>query len=301
MNKRLQDLWQDTLIFWYAVYLRLINTLIRPLPPAPPPSHNHKGAVVATRTTHQPASSNQPNSNILPAYPSNGINSAASTETPLDTQPPIPTSTSTVKVVQRPTPENAFQRNQTLNCPLVRPRLQTPTSSNNYVHRRCASAVPPHNTLTTQLKGDFSRDSNSAAATLRNAILRKEAANVAIHLKTWNPHKDLILVDAEGFNLIHSAASIHSPEILSLVLNAINTPELKSRAAQSPGKNPNRYTPLHIASLKSDVDSSRILIQAGADPNARSKVTKLREGAAIYRSSTPLLFTSQSTKVLSNS
>lgn len=138
-------------------------------------------------------------------------------------------------------------------------------SANGPSHRRCSSA-------------QFDEGPAHLAFTLRRAVLRKELGSVKSLISHWpNNSSELeeVLIDRtddEGYTLIHAAVTSRSAIILATLLQLLPTQEARQRAARSSGSSHNKYTPLHLASLKGDAESARILLDQGADPNALSKV-----------------------------
>jgi ankyrin repeat protein len=65
----------------------------------------------------------------------------------------------------------------------------------------------------------------------------------------------------DGFQAMHLAAFFHQTHVLSYLIN-------NNADVNSPSKNQQRVTPLHSAAAVNDEEAIRLLLNAGADPNA---------------------------------
>lgn len=117
------------------------------------------------------------------------------------------------------------------------------------------------------------------AKLLRAAIYRKEENTVREMVSQSRHDKNhdfgsivCSSVNEEGYTLVQNAVLSQSQVILDCLLAALPSGVIRLRAVQSSGNLANNYTPLHIAALKENVEAAVILLEQGADANAKSKV-----------------------------
>lgn len=104
------------------------------------------------------------------------------------------------------------------------------------------------------------------------AISRNEVQSVISILsqvKSEDLRLELLTGSSGGSTLIQTA--IANPRILRILLDSIST-----RAEIAVKSKTTTFAPLHIAALRGDEESTKILIEFGADVNCESKVGELK-------------------------
>eukprot|EP01053_Blabericola_migrator_P003720 Blabericola_migrator_1__3719@NODE_2112_length_3253_cov_429_439109_g1337_i0_p1_GENE_NODE_2112_length_3253_cov_429_439109_g1337_i0NODE_2112_length_3253_cov_429_439109_g1337_i0_p1_ORF_typecomplete_len389_score44_49Ank_2/PF12796_7/4_3e12Ank_2/PF12796_7/4_4e16Ank_4/PF13637_6/0_062Ank_4/PF13637_6/6_6e14Ank_4/PF13637_6/1_8e15Ank_5/PF13857_6/0_013Ank_5/PF13857_6/2_1e05Ank_5/PF13857_6/6e11Ank_5/PF13857_6/2_6e08Ank/PF00023_30/99Ank/PF00023_30/2_7e06Ank/PF00023_30/9_8e11Ank/PF00023_30/0_0015Ank_3/PF13606_6 len=112
---------------------------------------------------------------------------------------------------------------------------------------------------------------------LIKAIRRQEPASVKNLLTSAKSQEALIDLlnrtdDQQGLTPLQHAVHQRQYEVTKLILESIPAPEAREKICCSPGATKNRYTPIHIASMKGDCDIMYLLLKHGACPNSLTKL-----------------------------